>query len=228
LFQIGVRRVGNVTKHLHSLKPGEKVGVRGPFGTHFPVDGAMKGKHVLFIGGGIGLVPLRSAINYVMDNRKDYNDVTILFGCKSPAERLFTKELALWAGRKDVNFKETVDKGDEKWKGNVGVITTLLQRPVIDPRSTVQVSMDLSKLVSVDDPRNTVAVICGPPVMYKFVILELKRLEVPPENTFVSLERRMKCGVGKCGHCQINGLYVCQEGPVFNFADLMNVQEAIR
>jgi len=208
VFQMGVRKMGNVTKHLHNVKTGDKVGVRGPFGTWFPVDTAMKGKDILFVGGGIGLVPLRSVIRYVLDNRKDYGDVTILFGCKTPPERLFVKELAEWAGRDDAVFKETVDKSDASWKGNEGVITTLMPGLKINPK-------------------NTIAAICGPPVMYKFVILELKQMDVPPESIYVSLERRMKCGVGKCGHCQINNLYVCQDGPVFRYADIIDVEEAI-
>ncbi len=231
LFQMGIRRVGNVTNHLHSLKPGDRVGIRGPFGTHFPVDTVMKGKDILFITGGIGLVPLRSAINYVLDNRKDYGDVSILFGCKSPAERLFTRELAEWSACEDVTFDETVDVGDESWQGKTGVITSLMKKPVFDPKSTVQVSEELSKdlmpALEIKEPGNTIALVCGPPVMYKFVILELKELKVPIENIYVSLERRMKCGVGKCGHCQINQYYVCQDGPVFKFADVIDVQEAI-
>jgi sulfite reductase subunit B len=208
MFQLVVRKVGNVTNHIHRLKPADKIGVRGPFGTCFPVDNGMKGKDVLFICGGIGLVPVRSAINYVLANRSDYNDVTILFGAKSPAERLFTDEIEEWRAREDVVFEETVDRADENWKGNVGVITRLMPKIKFDPL-------------------NTVAVVCGPPVMYKYVILELWWKRVPNDNIYVSLERRMKCGVGKCGHCQINGLYACQDGPVFKYADVYEVPEAI-
>jgi len=207
-FQMVVRKVGNVTRALHQLAAGEKVGIRGPFGTEFPVDGAMKGKDLLFICGGIGLVPVRSAINYVMDHRANYGKITILFGAKSPAERLFTDETKRWAAAKDVAYLETVDRADEKWKGNVGVITTLM-----------------SKVAA--DPARTVAVICGPPVMYKFVLLELGKLRIPHEKVYVSLERHMKCGVGKCGHCQINGFYVCQKGPVLKYSDVAEVREAI-
>jgi NAD(P)H-flavin reductase len=208
-FEMVVRKVGNVTGALHRLSAGAKVGVRGPFGTHFPVEEALKGRDVLFICGGIGLVPVRSAISYVLDNRDDYGKVTVLFGTKSPAERLFLDELSEWAGRSDVEFLETVDKGDAGWKGNVGVITTLLPK------------------ISIDPARAT-AIICGPPVMYKFVIWDLARLGVTPQNIYVSLERRMKCGVGKCGHCQVNGIYVCQDGPVFRLADIEGLKEAIQ
>ncbi len=208
-FEMVVRRMGNLTGALHRMTAGNPVGIRGPFGTHFPVDGAMRGKDILFICGGIGLVPVRSAIHYVLQNRADYGKVTILFGAKSPAERLFTDELAEWAGRDDVNVLETVDRPDDTWTGNAGVITTLM------PGLTV-------------DAGNTVAVVCGPPVMYKFVVLGLYQMEVADTDIYVSLERHMKCGVGKCGHCQINGIYVCQDGPVFSYADVENVREAIQ
>ncbi len=208
-FEMVVRKAGNVTGALHRLSAGDKVGVRGPFGTHFPVDAALKGRDVLFICGGIGLVPVRSAINYVLDNRDDYGKVTVLFGAKSPAERLFLDELSHWQGRDDVEFMETVDRADDDWTGNVGVITTLLPKLEIEPDKAT-------------------AIICGPPVMYKFVIWDLARLGVTGQNIYVSLERRMKCGVGKCGHCQVNGIYVCQDGPVFKLADIEGLKEAIQ
>jgi NAD(P)H-flavin reductase len=208
-FELVVRNVGNVTAALHRLRPKDKVGIRGPFGKYFPVDGAMKGRDLVFITGGIGLVPVRSAIHYVLEHRRDYGKVAILFGTKSPAERLFVDELAQWAQRPDVAFLETVDRGDATWKGNVGVVTTLIPRVELDPDRTI-------------------VIVCGPPVMYKFVILGLFDRDVPSRNIYVSLERHMKCGVGKCGHCQVNGLYVCQDGPVFNYADVEAVREAIQ
>lgn len=207
-FELVVRGVGNVTSALHGLPEGARLGVRGPFGTTFPVDGGMRGKDVLFVCGGIGLVPVRSAIQYVLDHRSDYGAVTILFGARSPADRLFTDETAAWAAAEGVTYMETVDRADAGWKGNVGVITTLMPRLRIDPSRTV-------------------AVVCGPPIMYKFVIIELQKIRIADENIYISLERHMKCGVGKCGHCQINGLYVCQKGPVFRYADVGDVREAI-
>jgi len=208
-FQMVVRKAGNVTRAMHSLKPGDKVGIRGPFGTHFPVDGEMKGKDIVFICGGLGLVPVRSAINYVLHHRGDYGDVTILFGTKSPAEWLFVDEVKERVTNGNVTYMETVDRGDEQWIGNVGVITTLMTDMAVDPRKTV-------------------AIICGPPVMYKFAIVSLYKMGMVDKNIYVSLERNMKCGVGKCGHCQMDGLYVCQDGPVFKYADLAEVQEAIQ
>lgn len=208
-FQMVVRRVGTVTAAMHNLRPGQTIGIRGPFGTHFPVEGAMRGQDILFICGGIGLVPVRSAIRYVLDHRKNYGKITILFGAKSPSERLFTQELADWGKQRDVTVMETVDRPDEGWTGNVGVITTLIPK---------------IKIV----PDRTVVVICGPPIMYKFVILELDKLALLRNRMYLSLERHMKCGVGKCGHCQINGLYACQDGPVFQYSQLEDVREAIR
>jgi NAD(P)H-flavin reductase len=203
-----VRQVGNVTRALHGMKAGGKLGVRGPFGTTFPVDTDMQGKDLLFICGGIGLVPVRSAIQHVLGHRDDYGKVTILYGTKTPAERLFVEEAREWAAAPGVTFMETVDRGEADWTGNVGVITTLL------PEVTI-------------DTARTIAIVCGPPIMYKFVILELRNMQVADENVYVSLERNMKCGVGKCGHCQINSLYVCQDGPVFRFSDVAEIREAI-
>ena len=208
-FQMAVRRVGNVTRALHNLKPGDKVGIRGPFGTHFPVDTSMKEKDIIFVCGGLGLVPVRSAINYVLDHRQDYGDVMIVFGARAPAERLFVDEVKEWASQERVTCLETVDRGDEQWTGNVGVITTLTADMTVDPRKTV-------------------AIVCGPQVMFKFVILSLYDMGMVDKNIYVSLERHMKCGVGKCGHCQMDGLYVCQDGPVFRLADVIEVQEAFK
>lgn len=208
-FEMVIRNVGVLTDYLHRLNEGEAMGIRGPYGTNFPME-ELKGKDLLFIAGGIGLVPMRSAINYALDNRDDYGKISIIFGCKDPAQRLFTDELAKWNERDDVQFMETVDCCDEqKWDGNVGVITTLLP-----------------KLEGID-PANTTAFVVGPPVMYKFVLIELDKMNFKPRDIVVSLERRMKCGVGKCGHCQINGVYVCQDGPVFTYESIKELTEAL-
>jgi len=206
-FELAVRSVGNVTKALHQMNPGASLGIRGPFGKGFPVE-EMKGKDLLFVAGGIGLVPLRSLINYVLDKRSDFGRVMVLFGAKTPAEQLFLDELAKWRTSKEMEYWETVDRTDGNWKGNVGVITTLF--PKVTP-----------------DPKKTVAIIVGPPVMYRFAILEAQVKGIPDDQIIVSLERRMKCGVGKCGHCQMNDIYVCQEGPVFKYARIKNLKEAI-
>jgi NAD(P)H-flavin reductase len=208
LFEMGIRQAGSLTAALHKLEVGAKLGVRGPFGTAFPVKTAMKGKDLLFVCAGIGMIPLRSAIKYVLARRKDYGKIYILSGTRTPAFRLFADELAAWGKTEGVELLETVDQPDPGWKGNVGVITTLF------PKITF-------------NPKKTVALIVGPPVMYKFALLELKKYDMQYGNIYMSLERKMKCGVGKCGHCQINSLYACQDGPVFRYADIAEVREAI-
>ena len=206
-FELCVRRVGDVTGALHRMRPGDHVGVRGPFGHGFPIE-QMRGKDLLFAPGGLGLAPLRSLINQVLDERGSFGRVIILYGAKRPAELLFRDELEQRAARGDVEFHVTVDRADGAWDGHIGVITTLF------PLITV-------------DPRNTVAVTCGPPIMYRFVIMEMLGKGIPETQIYLSLERRMKCGVGKCGHCQINDLYCCKEGPVFTYAQIKNVPEAL-
>lgn len=206
-FDLVVREVGNVTKALHGLEAGAKVGIRGPYGNGFDMN-SFKGKDILVVGGGIGLVPLRSVINYVLDKRSDFGKLTVLYGTRNPSEILFKDEIKQWESRKDMDFRMTVDRGDPSWKGNVGVITTLIP----------PLSIDLEK---------TEVVVCGPPVMYKFAIMSLQSKQISNEKIWVSLERKMKCGLGKCGHCQINHLYVCQDGPVFNYHQVYDVKEAI-
>jgi NAD(P)H-flavin reductase len=208
-FEMVIRNVGRVTAELHKLGPGQTIGVRGPYGTHFAMD-EYKGKDLIFIAGGIGLVPLRSAINYALDNRADYGKIIILFGCVDPSQRLFTDEIEQWKKDPSIVFHETVDRGGAAWKGNTGVITTLFPR--------------VKDLIG---PSRAKALVVGPPVMYKFVLLELKNLGFQPRDIIVSLERHMKCGVGKCGHCQINGVYVCQEGPVFTYDSITGLLEAL-
>ncbi len=207
-FELVVRKIGNVSGAIHNLKRGSKLGIRGPLGKGiYPVEEA-KGKSVVFICGGIGLVPQRSFINYVFDNREDYGDVAILQGTKNHDLRLFSSEIAQWSQRGDVQMLETLDEGHPAWKGNVGVVTKLIRKVETDLKS--------AKIL-----------VCGPPVMYKFVLMALEEQDVPHNNIFLNLERKMKCGVGKCGHCQINNVYVCMDGPVFRYSDLASLPEAI-
>jgi NAD(P)H-flavin reductase len=207
-FELVIRKIGNVTNSIHRLKAGDKLGIRGPCGQGcYPVE-ETKGRDVVLICGGIGLAPQRSFINYVLDNRDDYSQVTILLGTKCPSQRFLHSELERWKERDDINFLETVDDADENWDGNVGVVTSLI--PKIE-----------SKLSS------SYVFICGPPIIYKFVLMALVENQVPYEQIFVNLERKMKCGVGKCGHCQINNFYVCIDGPVFRYSDLKDTPEAI-
>ena len=207
-FELVVRRTGNVTNALHRLRTGDKIGIRGPYGNGaYPVEEA-KGRNLVFLCGGIGLVPQRSFVNYVLDNRDDYGKITVLLGTKCMAQRFFQSELDGWSHRTDIRFMETVDEADDCWAGNVGVVTTLIPK----------VETELSSALTF---------VCGPPVMYKFVLFALDEAKVPHENIFLNLERKMKCGVGKCGHCQINNLYVCVDGPVFRYSDLSVTPEAI-
>jgi len=207
-FELIVRNVGNVTRAIHKLNVGDKLGIRGPYGEGcYPVE-QVKGQDLVFICGGIGLVPQRSFINYVLDNRGDYGDLTVLLGTKDYQQRLMQDELAGWKQRQDMHFLETVDQPHDRWDGRVGVVTTLI----------TDIASKLARCQ---------VFVCGPPIMYKFVLFALAEYNVPHENIWLNLERKMKCGVGKCGHCQINNFYVCMDGPVFQYSQLKNVPEAI-
>lgn len=207
-FELVIRKIGNVTNAVHNLQEGAKIGIRGPLGDGtYPVEEA-KGKNLVFICGGIGLVPQRAFINYVFDNRDDYGEVTILQGTKCYDQRLFPSEVAAWEERDDVDMLETIDEPHECWKGSVGVVTKLIPKVKTDLKSAV-------------------VLVCGPPVMYKFVLMALEEYDVPHGSIFLNLERKMKCGVGKCGHCQINDVYCCMDGPVFRYSDLATLPEAI-
>jgi sulfhydrogenase subunit gamma (sulfur reductase) len=206
-FEIVVRKAGMFTGAMHKLNEGSKIGVRGPMGVPFPVD-ELKGNDILFVAGGLGIVPLRSLVNFVMDRRRDFGKVKILLGCKTPKEQLFTEEYERWSRVTDVSFACTVDRADPDWKGNVGVITTLI--PGVD--------IDINR---------TYAVVVGPPIMYRFVIKELKSKNLSDRQIVLSLERRMKCGIGKCGHCQINNYYCCKDGPTFTYQQIRGTKEAL-
>ena len=207
-FELVVRAVGDVTKKLHAMSPGDKIGIRGPLGHGFDVD-ELEGKNLLFIAGGLGIVPMRSLFNYVVENRNDFNEVTVLYGCKEPNELLFREEIRQWYQRDDIVKKLAVNKVPEgqQWNGDIGVITTLIPKVKFNPK-------------------NTTAIVVGPPIMYRYVLRELKNIGMPDENILLSLERKMKCGVGKCGHCQINGVYVCREGPVYRYSEMKDLPEA--
>jgi sulfhydrogenase subunit gamma (sulfur reductase) len=205
-FDLCVRAVGKVTRSLHKLKTGDEIDIRGPYGKGFPT-GILAGNDILIIAGGLGIAPLRSLITYILDNRRDFGKVHILFGCKEPKEMLFSDELEGWNKRTDLHYACTVDRADPEWAGNVGVITKLI--PGVDI-----------------DPLRTFAAVVGPPVMYNFVIKELLSKGIPENQILLSFERNMKCGNGKCGRCQIQNLYVCQDGPVFNYERIKNLSEA--
>ena len=204
-FDLVVRSVGRVSGAVTKLGKGESVYVRGPLGHGFDLT-KLRGHDVLIVAGGIGLCPTRSLIQYILDRRDEFDRFVLFYGAREPSLQLFTDDLARWRTANDVEYYETVDRGDPSWTGNVGVITTLFPQVELGPE--------------------TRAVICGPPIFYRFVVRELDMIGIPRENVFVDLERRMKCGVGKCGHCQINDKYVCVDGPVFPFADVQGLEEA--
>ncbi|HBE95391.1 MAG TPA: oxidoreductase [Desulfovibrio sp.] len=207
VFELAVRKIGAVTQALHNIEPGQKVAIRGPYGSFFPVQ-QFVGKDTLFVAGGLGYIPLRSLLRYQLRHREEFGRVIVLIGTRDPKERIFTDQIKRLGERGDVEVLETVDRGDESWKGNVGLITTLLPKVQLDPV-------------------NTYVAMVGPPVMYRFVIADCRKMGIPAEQIYVSLERRMKCGLGKCGHCQINDLNACIDGPVFRYTDIEAYQEAI-
>lgn len=209
ILEMVIRRAGSVTGVLHGLKAGDVIGVRGPFGSGFRLDD-FRGRDLVIIAGGLGLVPLRSLITPVMEQKRRFGRVTLIVGSRTPAEALFRDEIAGWKKKAGVEVHELVDRTEHlPWDGEVGLVTHPVGRLAIDPD-------------------NTRVILCGPPVMYKFVLMELAAHHaIAPENIWLDLERRMKCGVGKCGHCQINGVYCCQEGPVFRYADVLQYPEAL-
>jgi len=203
-----IRAVGRVSRTLQRLKRGDAIGLRGPFGTPWPVAAA-EGHDVLIVAGGIGLAPLRPALCHILEHRERFGRVSLLFGARSPADILFAKEIETWRGRFDVDVAVTVDRAGAGWHGGVGVVTTLIPRAQFDPT-------------------NTTAFVCGPEIMMHFTQRDLARREVPDDHVWVSMERNMKCGVGFCGHCQFGPHFVCKDGPVFRYdrvASLLGIRE---
>lgn len=198
-FELCIRNVGLVTGSLHNLKKGDELGIRGPYGNSFPIE-ELNGQGLVFIGGGIGLAPLRSVIKFVLDNRDDYGEVIILYGARTKEDIVFADELDEWSRREKVKVFTTIDKAQEGWTGHVGVVTTLID-----------------KIKNVSGYK---AFVCGPAIMIHFTIKELLDAGWAEEDIITTLERHMKCGVGKCGHCYIGGKYVCADGPVFTYAQI--------
>ncbi len=203
-----IRAVGCVTRALQRLGPGASVGLRGPYGTAWPVERAL-GHDLVIVAGGIGLAPLRPAVYHALAHRAQYGRVVVLYGARSPKDILYTRELREWRGRFDVEVEVTVDRASTEWQGAVGVVTRLVDRSPFDPGSAV-------------------AFLCGPEVMIRFGVMALSARGVPDANLFVSLERNMKCAVGLCGHCQMGPFFVCRDGPVFAYdrvRDLLRLAE---
>lgn len=204
-----VRKVGSVTDALHALKPGDGFGVRGPYGNGFPMD-AYEGMDLVFVAGGIGIIPLRSCIVYAMHHRQRYGRIQVFYGARTPRELMYRTAMDAWAAAEGVECYRTVDRADETWDGPVGVVGSLFKLPGV----TVPVG-------------NTVAFVCGPPIMFRFVIKDLLAMGLPEGRIVSTLERYMKCGVGKCGHCCIGVAYVCVDGPVFTYEQIRKLGEDI-
>ena len=197
-----VKRVGLFTTELHSLEPGSPIGVRGPMGKPFPWE-RMAGKDLVIIGGGFAFTTLRAAVTYILDpaHRRDFGSVLVIYGARTPGELMYKEELAEWQARDDISVHLTVDKAEGNWTQHVGVVTSVLEE--LKPA-----------------PENALAIVCGPPVMIRFALFSLGKLGFPDDAIILSLEMRMKCGIGKCGRCNIGGKYVCRDGPVFTREEL--------
>ena len=193
-----IRSVGTVSKAMTELRPGDMLGVRGPFGSHWPVELA-EGKDLVIVAGGIGLAPLRPAMRQAMSDRERHGKVALLYGARTPAEMLYRRELKQWRSQLDLEVFVTVDRATAAWRGSVGVVTRLI------PRATF-------------DPQNTVALVCGPEIMMRFAVAELVKRGVDHDNVFISMERNMQCAIGLCGHCQYGPYFVCKDGPVFSYS----------
>jgi len=191
------RQVGAVTKAMGKLKRGDVIGIRGPFGGNWPVE-EMAGRDCVIVAGGIGLAPLRPALVHLLAEREKYGKIVLLYGTRTPEDILFRAELERWRGKFDLEIQVTVDRGTPGWRGNVGVVTTLIGRAPFDPT-------------------NTVALTCGPEVMMRFAVSELQRRGVRTNHIYLSMERNMKCAVGFCGHCQYGPAFICKDGPVFRY-----------
>jgi NAD(P)H-flavin reductase len=198
-----IHKVGYVTGYLSKLKKGDVIGVRGPFGSSWPLQEA-EGKDVCIMAGGIGLAPLRPSIYHIFKNRKKYSRVTILYGARTPKDLLFRVELEQWSRKHDVNLQVTVDRADTSWRGHVGVVTALV----------APASLNAS---------GTLAMVCGPELMMKYSIDELRYNGLPESSIYLSMERNMKCAVGFCGHCQFGPNFICKDGPVFKFSKVKNI-----
>jgi len=204
--EFAVQRIGTVTDALHEMQTGDLVGVRGPMGRGFPLE-ELRGKRIVILGGGIGLAPLRPLVQEILDHRDDYGELTIFCAGRSPDLLVFREEYEEWAAAPRTVVHVTVDKADGSWAGRVGLITQALAE--ISP-----------------SPEGAVAVTCGPPIMIKFVLKELERLGFAPGQVVTTLEAKMKCGLGKCGRCNVGDQYVCTDGPVFRYDQIQRFLEA--
>jgi sulfite reductase subunit B len=202
LMEVTVMKVGKVTERIHELSKGDIVGLRGPFGMGYPLED-FKDKEVLVVGGGCGFAPLRSLMYSLFDMSRDLKKLLFRGGCRTPKELVYRNETEQWAKRDDLDLRLTVDQGDDSWEGHVGLVTTILDKLDMDCKSGI-------------------AIVCGPPIMMKFAVKKLLDLGFGEENIFLSMEKNMSCGIGKCGHCRLGTYYACKEGPVFKYSKIKN------
>jgi sulfhydrogenase subunit gamma (sulfur reductase) len=208
-IECSIKKVGRVTEAVHMLETGDTVGIRGPYGNSFPIE-SMKGRNILFIGGGIGLVPLRSLIREVLSVRNDFNALRVIYGARSEGDLVYKGELDEWGKNGDMEVTLTLDPGGETedWKGEVGYVPSVLKTQTLETKDST-------------------AVTCGPPVMIKYALNALDAMGFPPTQIFTTLEMKMKCGIGKCGRCNVGPLYVCKDGPVFTYERIKGFIEDI-
>jgi len=197
MMEVTVMKVGKVTEKIHQLNVGDIVGLRGPFGKGYPLN-QFKGKEILVVGGGCGFAPLRSLMYSLFDMRHELKKLLFRGGCKTPGELVYRSEAEQWGKRDDLDLKLTVDAGDNEWKGHVGLVTTILDKLHMDCKTGI-------------------AIVCGPPIMMKFATMKLLDLGFAEENVYLSMEKNMSCGIGKCGHCRLGTYYACKDGPVFTY-----------
>lgn len=204
-MEITIMNVGRVTSILHNMKPGEIVGIRGPYGKGYPVE-EFRDKEIVIVGGGVGLAPLRSLLLHLFNDLDKYKKVSLYYGSRSPTDVVYKKLLPQWQKKKRFELTTTVDVGNDTWKGNVGLVTTILKDFKVDKKEAK-------------------TIVCGPPIMMKFTTFKLIDEGFQPQNIFLSMEKNMSCGLGKCGHCRLGKYYVCKDGPVFTFEELKNMPD---
>jgi len=205
VLEVTVMRVGKVTEKIHQLKKGDTVGLRGPFGNGYPLDD-FKGKEILVVGGGCGFAPLRSLMYSLFEIRSEFKNLLFRGGCKNPQEFLYRDEIFDWTKKKDLDIELTVDKGDPTWKGKVGLVTVIIEGADMDYKKGI-------------------AIVCGPPIMMKFATKKLLEMGFLDANLYLSMEKNMSCGIGKCGHCRIGTHYACKDGPVFRYDQIKDCHE---
>jgi len=206
-IQFSVMKAGEVTKALHNLSVGDKVGVRAPMGNGFPVED-WKGKRIIYVLGGIGSAALKATIEYTLEHRADYAGITILYGATHPTNFTYWYDVKEWQKRDDIELVLTIDRDCEGWQCDVGLVPSVLERMA-------------------PSPENTIAITCGPPIMIKFALISFEKLGFTPEQTYTTLEKRMKCGIGICGRCNVGPKYVCVDGPVFSLAELKELPDEL-